>query len=133
MSDCIFCKIANGEIPSRTVYEDADFRAFLDMGPATKGHTLLVPKAHYANLFEMPDDLLEKTGKTVKKVAAMMKEKLGAEGFNVVQNNGELAGQTVFHFHVHLIPRYTGDSQMIGWKPGKPTDAELDEVLAKLK
>ncbi len=133
MSDCIFCKIANGEIPSRTVYEDEDFRAFLDMGPAAKGHTLLVPKAHYANLFEMPDALLEKTGRTAKKVAAMLKEKLSAEGFNVVQNNGELAGQTVFHFHVHLIPRYTDDGQKIGWKPGKPTDAELDEVLAKLK
>ena len=132
MSDCIFCKIANGEIPSRTVYEDEDFRAFLDMGPAAKGHTLLVPKAHYANLFEMPDELLEKTGRTAKKVAALLKEKLSAEGFNVVQNNGELAGQTVFHFHVHLIPRYTGDGQRIGWKPGKPTDAELDEVLAKL-
>ncbi len=132
MSDCIFCKIANGEIPSRTVYEDEDFRAFLDMGPAAKGHTLLVPKEHYANLFEMPEELLAKTAKTAKKLAAMLKDKLGADGFNVVQNNAEVAGQTVFHFHVHLIPRYADDGQTIGWKPGKPSDGELDEVLDQI-
>ncbi len=133
MSDCIFCKIANGEIPSRTVYEDEDFRAFLDMGPAAKGHTLLVPKEHYANLFEMPEELLAKTAKTAKKLAGMLKDKLGADGFNVVQNNAEVAGQTVFHFHVHLIPRYADDGQTIGWKPGKPTDAELDAILDQIK
>ncbi len=129
---CIFCKIANGEIPSKTIYEDEEFRAILDLGPATKGHALILPKDHYANLFELPDEKAASVMQLAKKLGAQMKEKLQADGFNLVQNNGECAGQTVFHFHLHLIPRYEDDGQKIGWKPGKPTDAELDEVLAKL-
>ncbi len=126
--DCIFCKLANGEIPTKMIWEDEEFAAFLDMGPATRGHALLVPKEHYANLFEMPEELLGKAAVRAKLVAGRIRESLGAQGFNLVQNNGPLAGQTVFHFHIHLIPRYEDDGQKIGWNPGKPSEEELDEV-----
>ena len=130
--NCIFCKIANGEIPSRTVYEDADFRAILDLGPATKGHALILPKEHAANLYELPDDLAAKVLPAAKKVAALLKDRLGCAGLNLVQNNGELAGQTVMHFHLHLIPRYDNDGQTILWKPTEPGAEELDAVLKQL-
>lgn len=125
---CIFCKIAAGEIPSKTLYEDEEFRVILDLGPATKGHALILPKNHYRNLFELPDSEAEKVMVLAKKMALQMREKLHCDGFNLVQNNEEVAGQTVFHFHMHLIPRYKGDGQIIGWKPGKPEEAELETV-----
>lgn len=125
---CIFCKIAAGEIPSKTLYEDEEFRVILDLGPATKGHALILPKNHYRNLFELPEDQAEKAIVLAKKMALQMREKLQCDGLNLVQNNEEVAGQTVFHFHMHLIPRYEGDGQVIGWKPGKPEDQELEEV-----
>ena len=105
--NCIFCKIANGEIPSATVYEDETFRAILDLSPAAKGHTLILPKAHAANLFELPDETAAKALMLAKRLGAVLKEGLHADGLNVVQNNGEAAGQTVLHFHMHLIPRYS--------------------------
>lgn len=125
---CIFCKIANGEIPSKTLYEDEDFRVILDLGPATKGHALILPKNHYANLYELPDETAAKVMKLAKKMATQMTEKLECDGFNLVQNNGEAAGQTVFHFHLHLIPRYKEDGQKIGWKPGSPSGEELEAI-----
>lgn len=128
MSDCIFCMIANGEIPSNTIYEDDDFRVILDNGPATKGHALVLPKQHYANLFEIPEETLAGAAKVAKKVAASIKEKLGCDGLNLVQNNGEAAGQTVMHFHLHIIPRYADDNQHILWNPTKPTAEELVEI-----
>lgn len=124
--DCIFCKIANGEIPSKTLYEDELFRVILDLGPAAKGHALILPKDHYANLYELPDETAGKVMMLAKKMAVQMTEKLDCDGFNLVQNNGEVAGQTVFHFHMHLIPRYTDDGQKIGWKPLEPTQEELE-------
>lgn len=127
-NNCIFCKIANGEIPARTLYEDDSFRVILDMGPAAKGHALILPKEHYANLFELPEELAAEAMKLAKRQAAHMKEKLNCDGFNIIQNNGKVAGQTVFHFHMHLIPRYGNDNQNIGWTPGEPTAEELDEV-----
>jgi len=127
-NDCIFCKIANGEIPSTTLYEDEDFRVILDLGPATKGHALLIPKKHYANLFELDDELAAKAIVTAKKVAIKMKNALKADGLNVIQNNGEEAGQTVFHFHIHLIPRYHNDNAHILWKPGKTTPEEMEQI-----
>lgn len=130
--NCIFCKIANGEIPSKTLYEDESYRVILDLGPATKGHALILPKDHYANLFELPEESAAGVMKLAKKLGAQMKENLKADGFNLVQNNGECAGQTVFHFHLHLIPRYEGDGQKIGWKPGKPTQDELEEIRAQI-
>lgn len=123
--DCIFCKIANGEIPTNTVYEDEDFRAILDMGPAAKGHTLLLPKEHADNLFELSDETAQKALVIAKKIGKKLVDKLGADGLNIVQNNGEIAGQTVMHFHIHIIPRYESDGQKIGWKPGSPSPEEL--------
>jgi len=128
MDSCIFCKIANGEIPSNTIYEDDKFRVILDNGPATKGHALVLPKEHYANLFEMPQDLLEDAAVVAKKVASNIKEKLSCDGLNLVQNNGETAGQTVMHFHLHIIPRYENDGQHILWNPTSPSAEELVEV-----
>lgn len=126
--NCIFCKIAAGEIPSKTLYEDEQFRVILDLGPATKGHALILPKEHYANLYELPDEMAGAVLKLAKKMATVMTEKLGCDGFNLVQNNGEVAGQTVFHFHMHLIPRYENDGQVIGWNAGSMTPEELEEI-----
>ena len=133
MSDCIFCKIANGEIPSATLFEDENFRVILDLGPATKGHALILPKSHFANIYEMPDELVGKAMILAKEMVTRMTEALKCDGFNVVQNNGEAAGQTVFHFHMHLIPRYKNDNAGITWTPGTLTDEMKEEILAKVK
>ena len=106
--NCIFCKLANGD-------------------------ALILPKQHYANMFEIDDEVLAKAAKLAKKVITHEKEVLGCDGYNVLQNNGEAAGQTVFHFHMHLIPRYEGDNVGITWKPGNLTDEEREEILAKVK
>lgn len=131
--NCIFCKIANGEIPSATLYEDEDFRVILDLGPASKGHALILPKEHAANIFELPDDLAAKAIVLAKKIAATLKEGLHADGVNIVQNNGEAAGQTVFHFHMHIIPRYKGDTVNVTWKPGELTEDAKEEILGLFK
>lgn len=133
MENCIFCKIAQGEIPSATLYEDEDFRVILDLGPASKGHALILPKVHAAILYELPDELASKALVLAKKMAAKMTEALQCDGFNLVQNNGECAGQTVFHFHIHLIPRYKGDGVGISWKPGTLSEEDKEEILAKIK
>ena len=127
-TNCIFCKIASGVIPSKTLYEDDDFRVILDLGPATKGHALILPKEHYTNLYELPEDTAGEAMKLAKKMMTKMTERLGCKGFNLVQNNGELAGQTVFHFHMHMIPRYEEDGQKIGWSPREVTQEELEEI-----
>lgn len=130
--DCIFCKIANGEIPSKTIYEDEMFRAILDLGPATKGHALILPKEHADNLFELPEDTASVIMSVAKKIAAKMQANLKCDGLNLVQNNGEVAGQTVMHFHLHMIPRYTEDGQKIGWVPGESTAEELEAIKEQI-
>lgn len=130
--NCIFCKIANGEIPSKTLYEDEEFRVILDLGPAAKGHALILPKNHYADLYELPEETASHAMLLAKKMAERMTEKLHCDGFNLMQNNGEAAGQTVFHFHMHLIPRYRNDGQKIGWKPGEPSQEELEEIKNRI-
>lgn len=125
---CIFCKIANGDIPSKSIYEDDKFKVILDLGPATKGHALILPKDHAANLFELPDDTAKEVLVLAKKLGRQMVDKLHADGMNLVQNNGEAAGQTVKHFHLHLIPRYQDDGQHILWEPGESTSEELEAV-----
>ena len=130
--DCIFCKIAAGEIPSTTLYEDQDFRVILDLGPASKGHALILPKEHYANIYEIPDELAAKAIILAKKMAGIMTRALNCDGFNIVQNNGEPAGQTVFHFHMHLIPRYEDDQVGLTWNPGSLTEEDKEEVLRKV-
>ena len=105
-NDCVFCAIAAGEIPSFKVYEDDLVLAYLDINPFTKGHVLVIPKAHSANLLETSDETLAAVIARVKKVAAHVKAALPCDGFNILQNNGEAAGQTVHHLHFHIVPRY---------------------------
>lgn len=130
--NCIFCKIANGEIPSKTLYEDEKFRVILDLGPAARGHALILPKEHYANLYELPEELAGEAMKLAKKMAECMTKRLECDGFNLMQNNGETAGQTVFHFHMHLIPRYKTDGQTIGWTPREVSQEELEEIRIQI-
>ena len=108
-NNCIFCAIAAGEIPSFKVYEDELVLAYLDINPFAKGHTLVIPKAHSEGLLDTDDRTLQDVIVRVKKVAAHLKAKLGCDGFTIVQNNGEAAGQTVRHVHFHIVPRWTGD------------------------
>ena len=131
--DCIFCKIAAGEIPSATLYEDDDFRVILDLGPASKGHALILPKEHYRNLYDIDEETLGKAALLAKKMVTKLTDVLGCDGYNVVQNNEPCAGQTVFHFHMHLIPRYEGDDVGLTWKPGELSDEVRDEILKKIK
>ncbi len=131
--NCIFCKLANGEIPTATLYEDEDFRVILDASPASKGHALIIPKEHYADLYELDDELAAKVLILAKKMITKLTDVLGCDGYNIVQNNKEAAGQTVFHFHLHMIPRYQNDGVGLGWKMGTLTDEDKEELLAKIK
>ena len=131
--DCIFCKLANGVFATNSIYEDEDFNVILDVGPATKGHALILPKEHYDNFFELPDEKAAKVMVLAKKLSASMKEKLNADGLNIVQNNGSVAGQTVMHYHLHIIPRYENDGQRILWKPLEASDDELKAICEILK
>lgn len=133
-ADCIFCKIAAGEIPSKTIYEDEQFRVIMDISPATKGHALILPKEHYPNLYEIPEEVAADAMKLAKKLAKKMTEALPCDGFNLVQNNGEVAGQTVFHFHMHLIPRYKndGNEDRICWNHLELSEEALEEIHQKL-
>lgn len=131
--NCIFCKIAAGEIPSRTLYEDDSFRVILDISPASKGHAIILPKNHAANIYEISEEDAGKIFVVAKKVAAVMKDVLHCDGMNILQNNGEVAGQTVFHLHVHLIPRYEGDQLQIKWTPQKMGDELLEELAQEIQ
>ena len=132
--DCIFCKIAAGEIPSRKLYEDEDFVVILDLNPTSKGHALIIPKEHYANLYEIDEEVAAKAMKLAKKMALKMTDVLGCDGFNLLQNNGESAGQTIFHFHMHLIPRYSEDSRpMLTFAETSISDEEMDALCDKMK
>ena len=126
--NCIFCKLANGEIPTMSLYEDEDFNVILDMAPASKGHALILPKEHADNLYELPEETAGKVFMLARKLAKSMTEKLECDGFNIVQNNGAVAGQTVFHFHMHLIPRYKTDGQAINWKPQEVSAEDLKAI-----
>jgi len=130
--DCIFCKLANGDIPTNTIYEDDDFRVILDAAPAAKGHSLILPKNHADNLFELDDATAAKVLSLARTVAEKMKSTLGCDGVNLVQNNGASAGQTVFHFHMHIIPRFTGDGVGLTWKQLSPTAEEQAALTEKL-
>ena len=127
--NCIFCKIASGEIPAATLYEDQDFRVILDLAPASRGHALIIPKEHYRNLYDLDDELASKALVLAKKMMSKVRDGLGCDGFQIVQNNEAPAGQTVFHFHMHLIPRYNGDHVGLSWNPGTLTDADKEDIL----
>lgn len=107
--DCLFCQIINGQIPAYRIYEDEDFIAFLDVKPINLGHSLIVPKKHYRNLFDLPTELLNKLGITIQALALAVKNGTQADGLNVSWNNEPAAGQIIFHAHIHLIPRFEGD------------------------
>ena len=135
MADCIFCKIIAGEIPSYTIYEDEEFKVFLDISPASKGHALIVPKAHYANLYDIDEEVAARAMKLAKKLATRMTKVFGCEGFNLLQNNNETAGQTVFHFHMHLIPRYenaNANKDILVWSHETFTPEEFAEIRDSL-
>ncbi|MDP9313113.1 MAG: HIT family protein [Chloroflexota bacterium] len=131
--DCIFCRIVAGEIPSHKVYEDDMTLAFLDIHPAARGHTLVIPKQHVADLLSADPLDLEATVRGSQVVARILHKHLQADGINVVQNNGTAAGQDVFHYHVHLIPRWTGDQAIRSWRPGETDHAALGSLAAELR
>ena len=131
MSDCIFCKIINKEIPGKIVYEDDVCMAFLDLSQATYGHTLVIPKKHYANILEVDDETLAHVMKIVKNLANQIVEKLDAKGVNVLTNTNEVAGQTVHHFHIHILPRYDENELKIEFTD-LSNDVDLDEVYKKI-
>jgi histidine triad (HIT) family protein len=133
MNDCLFCKIAAGEIPAEKIYEDSGAIAFLDINPINPGHTLIIPKEHYRNIFEMPDETLSQIAPLVKKISEALKESLDADGINIGMNNEPAAGQEVFHAHIHIMPRYENDGyKMWHGKPYKDKD-EIKVVASKIE
>ena len=130
--NCIFCKLANGVFPTATAYEDDDFRAIMDIEPAAKGHVLLIPKAHMSGIFEADDETLAKALPVVKKIACAMKEALGCDGVNILQNNNEAAWQSVYHLHIHIIPRYKDDGVIFPWNKNTYAEGEAAEYAKKI-
>lgn len=132
MDNCIFCKIIAGDIPSMRVYEDEVCVAILDINPAAPGHTLILPKKHYQDLFEMDEETAGKLLMVAQEIGKRQMERLGAQGVNLVQNNGAAAGQTVLHFHLHVIPRFENDGSMVLWNPTEPSMDDLKAICEKL-
>lgn len=130
--NCIFCKLANGDIPTATVYEDEYLRAIMDAAPANKGHIIILPKSHAADIYELNEEYVSRAFVLAKKLAVALKKLTGCDGVNILQNNGGAAGQTVFHFHVHVIPRFKDDDCTIVWKPTSYEDGEASEVAKKI-
>lgn len=136
MSDCIFCKIIDGDIPAAKVYEDEHVLAFLDISQVTKGHTLVIPKVHKENTYELTPEIAENLFKVVPKIANSIKEKFEPIGLNLLNNNGEAAGQSVFHYHLHILPRYgKGDGFGAVWKSNESdyTPQDLQEIASQIK
>lgn len=133
MDNCIFCKIIDGSIPSTVVYEDADFKAIMDISPAAKGHVLILPKKHCADLLSIDPDVASKALMIASKIANAQKKAFNCDGINLLQNSGEAAWQSVFHLHIHLIPRYKDDKVMVPWKHLSYTDGEAEEYAAKIR
>lgn len=131
--DCIFCKLSNGDIPTNALYEDDVVKVIFDLNPASKGHVLILPKNHFDDIYSMDDATAAHVFQVAVKVAKAMKETLGCEGLNIVQNNGEIAGQTVFHFHMHLIPRYDGEKTIIDWDHKEFSDDEMKAICNEMK
>lgn len=131
--DCIFCKIANGEIPSNTVYENSDFKVILDVAPAAKGHCLILPKEHFKNIFEIDADTAARLFSLATEVARALRQELHCDGLNILQNNGAAAGQTVDHVHLHLIPRFEDDDISIGLNPKQSDSQELAQLAKALR
>jgi histidine triad (HIT) family protein len=133
MDNCIFCKIIDGSIPSTVVYEDADFKAIMDISPAAKGHVLILPKKHCADLLSIDPDVASKALIIASKIANAQKKAFNCDGINLLQNSGEAAWQSVFHLHIHLIPRYKDDKVMVPWEHLSYADGEAEEYAAKIR
>jgi Diadenosine tetraphosphate (Ap4A) hydrolase and other HIT family hydrolases len=131
--NCIFCKIVNHEIPSATLYEDENFLVILDISPAAKGHAILISKKHIPNVFELDEETASKVLPVVARVARAIKEELNCDGMNILQNNGEAAGQTVFHYHIHFIPRFSQDSVTITWNQGGYEEGEAKSLADAIR
>ena len=135
--NCIFCKIINNELPSRTLYEDERFRVILNRWPVAEGHALILPKEHFENIYDLPEDWCADLMKVAKKMSIQMKKALHCDGINLQNNNEAAAGQTIFHFHMHLIPRYQNNAQkepvpVIGLAAYEPSEEALDEVCRQI-
>ena len=134
MNDCIFCKIVNKEIPATIIHEDEDLLVFMDIGPIIKGHALVIPKTHYDPVSETPDEIVAKLHITAKKIASAQMNGLGADGVNILQNNGKASGQEVEHIHVHVIPRFENDGHHWNWNAKRYDDFdEMNELAGKLQ
>jgi histidine triad (HIT) family protein len=131
-NDCIFCKLAAHQLPSNIIYEDENFMGFLDAFPSSLGHALVIPKQHYADIFEIPQDIGAALTRVVVRCAACLRTELGAPGMNILQNNGACAGQTVFHYHVHIIPRQEGDDISVRWRTTTPAKDESAALAQRL-
>lgn len=133
-NDCIFCKIVSGDIPSVTIYENDEFKVILDRFPASRGHILIVPKAHIENIYEIEPECAGRLFELTTRFASILKRALGNEGLNIIQNNGAVAGQTVFHYHLHMIPRYKDDGMQLGWTNNEDiTIEELEDYAKQIK
>lgn len=131
--DCIFCRIVAGEIPSHRVYENDSTLAFLDINPAMRGHTLVIPKEHAPDLHSIAPESLDAVMRTTQVVARILHTGLQADGINIVQNNGAAAGQEIFHYHVHVLPRRTDDKALRLWRPGATDHGALSALAAELR
>ncbi len=131
--DCIFCKIVAGELPAEIVAQDERTVAFMDVNPGARGHVLVIPRRHARNLYDVPADDLAAVAQTAQRVALRARDRLGADGVNLITSAEPAAWQTVFHFHVHVIPRYTGDALRLPWTPASAAPDELARVAAELR
>ena len=131
--DCIFCRIISGEIPSTTIYENSKFKVIMDIAPANKGHVLILPKEHYDNIYDIDTATAGELFELAVMTARALKSVLDCDGMNILQNNGTVAGQTVVHFHMHIIPRYEGDTVNIGWKELSYEDGEMEQLREAIR
>lgn len=131
--DCIFCRIVAGELPAQIVDQDERTLAFMDISPATRGHALVIPRRHARDLLEIPAEELEATVLAAQRLAARMPDRLGAQGVNLLNSCGRAAWQTVFHFHIHVIPRYQGDPLRLPWTPAQGDPDEIAQAAAALR
>ncbi len=130
--ECIFCAIVDGKIPSAKVYENEHVFAFMDIAPANPGHLLIIPKQHYRNIFDMPADVGSKIMEAAIPLAAAIREALKPDGLNLFQSNEPAAFQTVFHFHLHLIPRWEGDPLRLPWRPSEGNIEKINDIASKI-
>ena len=131
--DCIFCKIIAGEIPAAKVYEDEHVFAFMDIAPANPGHTLVIPKQHYRNIFDMPVEVGTQIMQVAIPIANAIRAALNPDGLNLFQSNEAAGFQTVFHFHLHLIPRWEGDPLRLPWRPSEGDMEEINNIAAEIR